>query len=49
MGRKKTKPCNYKLGFGKYADFPIRNIPSSYLEWLLENNIIKKEYILMKS
>jgi hypothetical protein len=27
-----------KLGFGKYKDLPLSDVPRDYLEWLIENS-----------
>ena len=33
------------LPFGKYKDYEIEDVPSDYLEWLLEHDVLKSRYL----
>lgn len=34
-----------RLGFGKYGDLPLNEVPREYLEWLIENNKSKNKLL----
>jgi len=35
-----------KLRFGKYKNKPIKNVPDSYIKWMIENSVAKGKLLI---